>query len=333
MRSSFVQNDSGAVQLASIALFCKAAELSSFTQAARALGVTPAAVSRSITRLEARLKIRLFTRTTRQIRLTDDGRLYFEQCQQALAQINAAELSLTGGQAPPYGLLRVSVPTTYAHYRLLPNLPAFTAKYPEIAIELDISNRNIDFVEEGFDVAIRLGVPQESRLVARKLEDASLGMFAAPDYLARHGTPKSLADLSKHACIAFVLPSTGKVLPWLLAPLKTGAKSANSIAAQNAKSANPIEFIPTGPVRIAQDALGALSLARAGGGVLQIYHFIAAEAVARGELVEILPDHANQTRTFSALYPQNRHLSARVRAFVDFLVGISAQKYTGDGLI
>lgn len=313
MPSSFLQNDSGALQLASIALFCKAAELSSFTQAARVMGVTPAAVSRSISRLEARLKIRLFTRTTRQIRLTDDGRLYFEQCQQALAQINAAELSLTGGQAAPHGLLRVSAPTTYAHYRLLPNLPAFTTRYPDITIELDISNRNIDFVEEGFDVAIRLGTPQESRLVARKLEEASLGIFAAPGYLALHGTPKTLADLSKHACIAFVLPSTGKVLPWLLAPLKTGANKAE-----------PIEFIPAGSVRIAQDALGALSLARAAGGLVQIYHFIAAEAVAHGELVEILPDYANQTRPFSALYPQNRHLSARVRAFVDFLVGISA---------
>lgn len=163
------------VQLGSIEMFVKAAELQGFTAAAQALGVTAAAVSRSVGRLENRLGVRLFVRTKRQMRLTEEGRTYFEQCGQALAQIEDAERAVDGRQAQPAGLLRVSLPTTYAHFRLLPRLPAFLQRYPHIRLELDVNNRNIDFVEAGYDLAIRLGTPDDSRLVARKLEEASLG--------------------------------------------------------------------------------------------------------------------------------------------------------------
>jgi DNA-binding transcriptional LysR family regulator len=292
-----------AMQLGSIELFCKSAELGSFTAAAAAAGVTPAAVSRSVGRLEARLGVRLFARTTRQIRLTDDGRLFHEQCQQALLQIAEAARAVTGQQAVPAGILRISVPTTYAHYRLFPMLPRFVDAYPKVRLEISVSNRNIDFVEEGFDLAIRLGTPQDSRLVARKLEDATLGVFASPAYLSRRGTPKKLADLARHDCIAFVLPSTGRPLPWLFR--------------ENGKD---VERTPGGPVMVFEDALGCVNHARAGGGLVQIYHFIAEEAVGRGELVELVKRHRGRTRPFSVLYPQNRHMSARVRAFVDFLV-------------
>jgi DNA-binding transcriptional LysR family regulator len=292
-----------AMQLGSIELFCRSAELGSFTAAAAAAGVTPAAVSRSVGRLEGRLGVRLFVRTTRQIRLTDDGRVYYEQCQQGLLQIADAGRLVTGQQVVPVGALRISAPTTYAHYRLFPMLPRFVAAYPKVQIEISVSNRNIDFVEEGFDLAIRLGTPQDSRLVARKLEDATLGLFASPDYLKRHGTPKNLADLKKHDCIQFVLPSTGRPLPWLL---REGGED--------------VERTLGGSVRVFDDVLGCFNHARAGGGMVQIYHFIAGEAVRRGELVEVVKRCGGRTRPFSVLYPQNRHMSARVRAFVDFLV-------------
>jgi DNA-binding transcriptional LysR family regulator len=292
-----------AMQLGSIELFCRSAELGSFTAAAAAAGVTPAAVSRSVGRLEGRLGVRLFVRTTRQIRLTDDGRVYYEQCQQGLLQIADAGRLVTGQQVVPVGALRISAPTTYAHYRLFPMLPRFVAAYPKVQIEISVSNRNIDFVEEGFDLAIRLGTPQDSRLVARKLEDATLGLFASPDYLKRHGTPKNLADLKKHDCIQFVLPSTGRPLAWLL---REGGED--------------VERTLGGSVRVFDDVLGCFNHARAGGGVVQIYHFIAGEAVRRGELVEVVKRCGGRTRPFSVLYPQNRHMSARVRAFVDFLV-------------
>lgn len=292
-----------AMQLGSIELFCRSAELGSFTAAAAAVGVTPAAVSRSVGRLEARLAVRLFVRTTRQIRLTDDGRVYYEQCQQGLQQIADAGRLLTGQQVVPVGTLRISAPTTYAHYRLFPMLPRFVAAYPKVQVEISVSNRNIDFVEEGFDLAIRLGIPQDSRLVARKLEDATLGVFASPGYLKRRGTPKSLADLKKHDCIQFVLPSTGRPLPWLFR-----------------ESGEDVERTLIGSVKVLEDVLGCVNHARAGGGLVQIYHFIADDAVRRGELVEVVKRCGGRSRPFSVLYPQNRHMSARVRVFVDFLV-------------
>ncbi len=291
------------MQLGSIELFCKAAELGGFTAAAAVLGVTPAAVSRSVGRLEARLGVRLFVRTTRQIRLTDDGRTYFAHCQQALAQIAEASRVVAGQQVAPKGVLRISAPTTYAHYRLLPLLPRFAAAYPQVQLEVSVSNRNIDFVDEGFDLAIRLGAPQDSRLVARKLEDATLGVFAAPSYLQQKGTPKRVADLKQHSCIPFVLPSTGRVLPWLFR-----------------EAGQDVECTLAGPVKVFDDVLGCVSLARAGGGLVQTYHFIAEQAVRSGELLEVLKRSAGRSRPFSVLYPHNRHMSARVRVFVEFLL-------------
>ncbi len=292
------------VQLGSIELFCKAAELGSFSAAAHSQGLTPAAVSRSIARLESRLGVRLFVRTTRSIRLTSDGASYKAECQQALDQIAEAERAITGSQQVPAGTLRISAPTTYAHHRLMPLLPHFTDAFAKVEIEIHISNRNIDFVEEGHDLAIRLGEPQDSRLIARKLEDATLGVFASPQYLKQRGMPKSLADLKQHDLIQFILPSNGRPMPWIF----------------KSEAGADIDFVFRSHRRVHDDVLGGLSWARAGGGVFQIYHFIAAEAVQRGELVEIVKPFAGRSRPFHILYPQNRHLSARVRAFVDFLL-------------
>lgn len=291
------------VQLGSIELFCRAAELGSFTAAAESLGLTPASVSRSISRLEARLGVRLFARTTRQIRLTSEGELYRQQCQQALEQIAEAERMITGTQKVPSGVLRISVGTPYAHYRLIPLLPSFQAAFPQIEVELNISNRVVDFIEEGFDLAIRLGVPQDSRLIAHPLEDASLGVFASPSYLERNGIPQEISDLNRHKCIQFILPSTGRAMPWIF-------KDA---------SGKDVDFSFRSNQRVQEDVLGAINWTKAGGGLFQIYHFIAQEAVDRGELIEVLRDAGGRVRPFSILYPQNRHLSARVRAFVDFI--------------
>src|SRR5471032_2027923 len=166
------------MQLGSIELFCLAAELSSFTEAANIAGVTPAAVSRSIARMEERLGVRLFVRTTRQIRLTDGGRRYHQQCRQALLQLLEAEREVTGAQAAPAGPLRISVPTPYGHYRLLPLLPQFRRLYPDVTVEIHVSNRNIDFSEESYDMVIRGRAPADSTLIARKLEDAELVLVA-----------------------------------------------------------------------------------------------------------------------------------------------------------
>lgn len=289
--------------LASVELFVLAAEHEGFTQAAQVAGVTPAAVSRSVARLEDRLGVRLFVRTTRRIRLTDSGRAYYEQCRQALAQLVEAEREITGEQAAPAGRLRISAPTPYAHHRLLPVLPAFRARYPGVDVDVHISNRNIDFAEEGYDLAIRGRQPADSNLVARKLEDAELVLVASPDYLRAAGTPQALGDLSHHACIQFELPSTGRKIPWLF--------HAGGVAREVATS---------GPYTCSDDVLGIVSLARSGAGLAQTYRFIVEDDLARGALVELLPSHGGTSRPFYLLYPHARHLPLRVRTFVDFLV-------------
>jgi DNA-binding transcriptional LysR family regulator len=291
------------VLLGSIELFCLAAELGGFTAAAVAASVTPAAVSRSVARLEQRLGVRLFVRTTRQIRLTDSGRLYFEQCREALAQLAEAERQVTGSQARPAGPLRISAPTPYAHYRLLPLLGEFRALYPEVTVDVHVSNRNIDFADEGYDLAIRGRAPRDSSLVARKLEDAELVLVASPAYLARAGRPASLDELARHECIQFELPSTGKHIPWLF--LRDGA---------------PVDLYTRGGLACTEDVLGIVTLARAGAGLVQTYRYIVEQDLLRGDLVELMPQHGGTSRPFILLYPHARHLSLRVRTFVDFLV-------------
>lgn len=292
------------IQLGSIELFCKAAELGSFSAAAESLGLTPASVSRSIKRLEERLGVRLFSRTTRNVRLTSEGGLYWQECRQALEQIAEAERAITGNQKVPSGPLRISAGTLYANHRLVPHLPHFTEAYPQIDLELSLSNRVVDIVDEGYDLAVRIGTPQDSRLVARKLEDATVGVFATPGYLARRGTPHTLEDLAGHDCLQFVLPSTGRAMPWIF----------------TAPDGKEVDYPFRSQLRVLEEASGCISWGSAGGGLFQTYHFIAAAAVARGELVEVLQEYGGRSRQFSVVYPQNRHLSARVRAFVDFML-------------
>jgi DNA-binding transcriptional LysR family regulator len=292
------------MQLGSIELFCLAAEHASFTGAANIAGVTPAAVSRSIGRLEERLGVRLFVRTTRQIRLTEGGRTYFEQCRQALLQLVEAERAVTGGQAAPAGTLRISAPTPYAHYRLLPLLPQFRQLYPDVTVEVHVSNRNIDFAGESYDIAIRGRDPVDSSLIARKLEDAQLVLVAAPSYLKRAGTPASLDALQAHECIQFDLPSTGRKIPW---PFRIDGKT--------------VDVTTTGGYTCSEDVLGIVTLARSGAGIVQTYRFIVEQDLKNGTLVELLPQHGGTSRPFILLYPHARHLSLRVRTFVDFVMG------------
>lgn len=295
------------VLLGSIELFCLAAELGSFTAAATAAGVTPAAVSRSISRLEERLGVRLFVRTTRHIRLTEGGQAYFEQCRSALAQLVEAERTVAGQQSAPSGLLRISMPTTYGHYRVLPKMADFRARYPEVQVDIHLSNRNIDFAEEGYDLAIRVRAPADSSLIARKLEDADLVVVATPAYLARAGVPVCLADLDHHDCIQFELPSNGKKIPWLFR-----------------KDGKDIEINSKGGYCCSEDVLGGVTLARGDAGLFQTYRFIVEEDLRKGTLREVLQEFSGCSRPFNLLYPHNRHIPLRVRAFVDFLVGMPA---------
>ncbi|MES2951712.1 MAG: LysR substrate-binding domain-containing protein [Pseudomonadota bacterium] len=292
------------LMLGSIELFCLTAEHQSFSAAAASAGLTPAAVSRSVARLEARLGVQLFVRTTRRVRLTDGGRTYFEQCQRALGQLVEAEREVTGEQRLPSGTVRISLPTSYGHFRILPLLPLFRAQYPGVALEIQLSNRNIDFTAEGFDLAVRGRIPPDSGMVARKLEDAALVVVAAPQYLARHGTPTTPDELPQHDCIQFLLPSSGQPVPWLLR-----------------RDGRDFDVPTQGGLRCADDILGPVTLARSGGGLLQTYRFIVEQDLRQGTLQEVMDQYAGASRPFSLLYPSNRHIPQRVRILIDFLVG------------
>lgn len=291
------------IQLGSIELFCLAAETGGFTSAALAAGITPAAVSRAVGRLEERMGLRLFTRTTRSVRLTEGGRAYYEQCRQALTQLAEAEREAMGQQLEPTGALRISMPTTYGHYRILPLLPRFRQRHPGVELHVHLSNRNIDFVEEGFDMAIRVRAQPDSTLVARHLEDAGLVVVATREYLARAGTPSTLADLAGHECIQFELPRTGRLISWLFT-----------------ENGEEREIFAESSYHIADDVLGGVTLARHGAGLFQTYRFVVERDLADGTLVEVLPAYGGRSRPFTLLYPHGRHLPLRMRVFVDFLM-------------
>lgn len=291
------------LMLGSIELFCKTAELQSFTAAAAQAGVTQAAVSRSVSRLEERLGVQLFVRSTRSVRLTDRGRAYYEQCRQALGQLVEAERELTGEQMVAAGLVRISLPTSYGHFRVLPILSRFRQKYPQVRLEIQLTNQNADLVADSIDLAIRARNPPDSGLVARPIEDGELVIVGSPAYLKRKGTPKTLDDLRRHECIQFERPVTGQPMPWVL-----------SVDGEMA------DVHTNGSVCITDDVLGLATAARGGMGLIQTYRFIVADDLAKGTLVEVLRPFGGASRPFTLLYAANRHMPHRVRVLVEFLL-------------
>jgi DNA-binding transcriptional LysR family regulator len=292
-----------AMLLGSIELFCLAAERGSFTAAAHGAGVTPAAVSRSVARLEERLGARLFVRTTRTLRLTDAGRAYAESCRDALERLREAEREVGLRQHAPTGLVRVSAPTTYAHHRLLPRLPAFRARYPGVRVDVHVGNRNVDLGKERFDLAIRVRAQPDSSVVVRKLEDAELVVVASPEYLSRAGIPRALDALAEHECLQFELPSTGRTIPWAF------VVEGREVALET-----------RGSVAVSEDVLAGVTLALAGAGLYPTYRFVVERELAAGALVEVLQPFRGASRPFSLLYPHATRLPQRTRALVDFLL-------------
>ena len=291
------------LKLGSIELFCKTAELNSFTAAANAAGLTPAAVSRSVSKLEQRLGVQLLVRTTRRVRLTDGGQAYFERCRQALNELIEAEREATGDQRLPSGIVRISVPTSYGHYRILPLLPEFRQRFPDVMVDVQLTNRNVDLTAEAFDLVVRGRTQPDSGLVARKLEDAELVVVATPSYLHRKGKPTTLASLQKHDCIQFLYPRTGQSMPWLLR-----------------QSSADFDLPTKGGLCCSDDILGAVTLARHGAGLLQTYRFIVEDDLRQGTLKEVLQPFGGTSRPFSLLYPANRHMPQRLRMLIDFLI-------------
>ena len=288
--------------LGDVEVFIAVVEHGSFTAAAVALSTTPSVLSRAVSRLETRLGRQLLQRTTRRVGLTEAGRVYLEQARSAFSLLDEAERDGQGQEGDLTGRVRMSVPTTYGHYRLPPLLARFSQHYPRVQVDLNITNRNVDLIAEGFDLAIRLGQMPDSGLVARKLEDAALLLVASPAYLHRMGTPQTLDDLHRHMCLPFILPRTGRIAPWVFR-----------------EDERDVDWLPASPIETSDDVLGVVSLAEHGMGICQSYEFIVQDRIQRGQLVEVLPHLRGRSRQFSVIFAPHRRQSAATRAMIDLL--------------
>ena len=288
--------------LGDVEVFIAVVEHGSFTAAAVALSTTPSVLSRAVSRLETRLGRQLLQRTTRRVGLTEAGRVYLEQARSAFSLLDEAERDGQGQEGDLTGRVRMSVPTTYGHYRLPPLLARFSQHYPRVQVDLNITNRNVDLIAEGFDLAIRLGQMPDSGLVARKLEDAALLLVASPAYLHRMGTPQTLDDLHRHMCLPFILPRTGRIAPWVFR-----------------EDERDVDWLPASPIETSDDVLGVVSLAEHGMGICQSYEFIVRDRIQRGQLVEVLPHLRGRSRPFSVIFAPHRRQSTATRAMIDLL--------------
>lgn len=288
--------------MADVEAFVTIVDKGTISAAAVALGTTPSVLSRAVARLEARLGVQLMRRTTRRLSVTDAGNLYLEQARSAFGLIADAERAIQGQGGALSGKVRISVPTTYGHYRLPALLRPFMERHPQVSIELSISNRNVDLVAAGYDMAIRLGELADSGLAAKRLADEAVCLVASPDYLLRAGTPAQLAQLAGHACLPFIMPSSGRQAPWLLR-----------------ESGKDIDWLAPARMQVTDDVLGVVSLAQQGLGICQTYFFVAEERLRNGQLVEVLPSLRGRSRPFSLIYPPHRSMSAASRALIDSL--------------
>ena len=286
--------------LDAMAVFARVVEAESFSGAARALGLSKSAISKQISRLEDRLGLRLLNRTTRRLSLTEAGAAFYPGCQRVVAEAEAAEQAVTHLASAPRGRLRVNAPMSFGVRHIGPALPEFLRRYPELAVDLTLNDRVVDLVEEGFDVGLRIAPLADSSLIVRRLAPNRSVLLAAPIYLQARGTPHDLGDLEDHACLIYSYQAMGEA--WRL----TGPEGERRIKV-------------SGPLRVNNgDAI--LAAAVGGLGIALLPCFICSEDLRAGRLVRVLPDwEATADNAVSAVYPAARHLSPKVRAFVDFL--------------
>ena len=285
--------------LAGFTAFVQAAETRSFVAAGRVLGISASAIGKSIARLEERLGVRLFHRSTRSIALTSEGTVFLERCRRILGEIEAAELELTNSTSAPQGRLRVSLPQVGS--LLNPVLAAFARAYPQVELDLDFSDRRVDVIEEGYDAVVRAGESADSRLMSRQLGQFQLQLVAAPAYLAQHRTPLLPADLAQHTCLLYKFPSSGKVEAWPL-PEWQALHAAGLPALLNC---NNVETL--------------LHFAESGLGITALPDFAVRAALDAGRLHSLLDAHHQHDGALRILWPSSRHLTPKLRACIDFL--------------
>jgi LysR family transcriptional regulator, regulator for bpeEF and oprC len=288
--------------LRTLAIFVKVAERRSFVRAAGDLGITQSGVSNAINRLEAQLGVRLLARTTRRVGLTEDGAAYFERCRQVLADLEEAELVLKETRLTPTGRLRIDMPVAFGRLKMVPLLGPFQAQYPDLTLALSFTDRYVDLVEEGIDVSVRFGQLQDSSLIARRLTQTQFRVFGAPSYFAQHGRPRTPDDLAAHNCLALTLRDTRLARDWRFA--RDGVETV---------------VAPKGNMSFS-DGAALCEVAGAGYGLAQIHGYYIDNALAAGHLEPVLEKFKPKADPIWLVYPQTRHLSPKVRAFIDFMV-------------
>ncbi|KOC30216.1 LysR family transcriptional regulator [Comamonas testosteroni] len=292
--------------LEGVSTFVQVVEAGGFTAAAKRLGVTRSAVGKAVARLEARLGSRLLQRNTRTQTLTAEGQIYYERCTRALKELDAAEADLDSGRMEPIGRLRVSVPEGFGQLCVAPILLNLTRLYPQLSIDLSFGDRTVDLIEEGFDLAIRIGPLQDSgTLSARLLGTQHISIGASPAYLARHGTPGKLEELDGHAVISY--SHSGVVAPWNVSPVAgRGGSSDYRLQVRSQISMDDIQAIAAAAV--------------AGYGIAWVPCWLLSSYAKRGELVHILPAYRARSYEIHALWPQARQLRCKLRVAIDALV-------------
>lgn len=295
--------------LSGLLAFVRTAELRSFVAAGDKLGLSASAVGKSVARLEERLGVRLLQRSTRRISLTEEGALFFERCQRIVAEIHEAESELQRLSDAPRGRLRISLPAA-THRLLMPVLAQFAQRYPDIQLELDFNDRMVDVIAEGLDAAIRSGELADSGLTARPLCSYRFMLIAAPAYLAQRGQPTHPQQLEQHACLRYRFPAGNQLQPW---PLMLPPNSA-AVTLVSALVCNSVEALLGAAVR--------------GLGIACLPDFAVQQALASGELQQVLADCTDGGGSFSLLWPTQRQLLPNLRVFVDFLITQCAVRTT-----
>lgn len=298
----------GLERLTGLIAFARAGSLGSYSAAARALAISPSAVSKSIQRLEKRLGVSLFTRTTRSLALTPEGRELHERTLRLLREAEEIEQVAITARSEPSGTLKVAASHPIGLHVIAPNLPAFRKLHPKVSVDLRLNDRIIDIVEEGIDVAVRIGDLSDSGLLSRKLAPYRLGCYAAPAYLAARGAPLHPDDLEGHDLVNLRYQSTGRHYRW---PFRFNGRE--------------IEFAPNAKILV-DTSDGVVASAAAGGGICASASFIAADYVSRGLLVPVLTAFSVERHNITAVWPESRRTNPAVRAFLTLLQEMSPER-------
>ncbi|MDE0842673.1 MAG: LysR family transcriptional regulator [Psychrobacter pacificensis] len=278
-----------------ISEFVCVAEYGSFTRAAKALGISTAQVSRQISALEQRLKIKLLYRTTRKVSLTEEGRVFYQHCRSVLDGLNAAEQAVSNLQSKPQGRIKLTAPVTYGEQQLLPLINDFMVQYRDIEVTAFLSNQKIDLIEGGYDLAIRIGKLRDSTMMAKKLSLRTNFVCATPDYLHQYGIPRTLDDLSQHNCLL------GTRDYWHF--VEKGIE-------KNLRVSGSIQY---------NSGYSLVDAALKGLGIVQLPDYYVQKHLASGALVSLLDDYREPKESIWAIYPHNRQLSPKIRLLVDYL--------------